>query len=75
MGWNCIPDFELGYADPDNFNNSLRTKHPRTSSKISVEMPADNWLCQKLERLNLTIAEGCPSRAQENWWFKNRSVY
>ena len=28
-------------------------------------MPPDNWLCQKLERLNTTVAEGYPSRAQD----------
>ena len=28
-------------------------------------MPADDWLCQKLEKLNLTVAEGYRSRSQE----------
>ena len=28
-------------------------------------MPADDWFCQKLERINLTVAEGYPSRSQE----------
>ena len=28
-------------------------------------MPPDDWLCQKLERLNLTVAEGYPSRSQD----------
>ena len=29
-------------------------------------MPPDDWLCQKLERLNLTVAEGYPSRSQDS---------
>ena len=29
-------------------------------------MPPDDWLCQKLERLNTTVAEGYPSRSQNS---------
>ena len=29
-------------------------------------MPPDDWLFQKLERLNLTVAEGYPSRSQDS---------
>ena len=65
MGWNFIPDFEFEYSDPDKSNNPWRGKNPKTSSKVSVAMPADDWLCQKLERINLTVAEGYPSRSQE----------
>ena len=65
MSWNFIPDFELEYSDPDKSNNPWRGKNPKASSKISVEMPADDWLCQNLETLILTVAEGYPSRGQE----------
>ena len=65
MGWDFIPDFELEYSDPDKSNNPWRGKNPRPGTIISVEMPADDWLCQKLERLHLTVAEGYPSRGQE----------
>ena len=65
MGWNFIPDFEFEYSDPDKSNNPWHGKNPKTSSKVSVAMPADDWLCQKLERINLTVAEGYPSRSQE----------
>ena len=34
-------------------------------------MPPDNWLCQKLERLNLTVAGGYPSRAQDSAGLKH----
>ena len=49
MGWNFIPDFELAYSDPDKSNNPWRGKNPRSATKVSVEMPADDWLCQKLD--------------------------
>ena len=65
MGWNFIPDFELEYSDPDKSNNPWHGKNPRSTSKVSVAMPADDWLCQKLERINLTAAEAYPSRGQE----------
>ena len=65
MGWNFIPDFELENSDPDKSNNPWRGKNSKTNSKVSVAMPADDWLCQKLERINLTVAEGYPSRGQE----------
>ena len=29
-------------------------------------MPPNDWLCQKLEKLNATVAEGYPSRAQDS---------
>ena len=29
-------------------------------------MPPDDWLCQKLERLNTTVAESYPSRSQDS---------
>ena len=29
-------------------------------------MPLDDWLCQKLEKLNLTAVEGYPSRSQDS---------
>ena len=31
-----------------------------------MAMPPDDWLCQMLERLNLTVAEGYLSRAQDS---------
>ena len=44
MGWNYIPDFELEYSDPDKSNKTWKDKNPRAISKISVEIPADDWL-------------------------------
>ena len=66
MGWHHIPAFETDYAEPEKSNNPWKDKNPRKPTRISVAMPPDDWLCQKLERLNLTVAEGYPSRSQDS---------
>ena len=53
-------------SEPDKSNNPWRGKHPRKPVRISVAMPLDDWLCQKLEKLNTSVAEGYPSRAQDS---------
>ena len=32
------------------------------TGKVSVKLPVDDWLCKKMEKLNLTITEGYPAR-------------
>ena len=66
MGWTHIPDFESDLNEPDKSNNPWKGKHPKRPARISVEIPPDDWLCQKLERLNTVVAEGYPSRAQDS---------
>ena len=61
MGWDYIPVFENGLSEPNKSNNPWRGKHPRKPTRISVAMPPDDWVCQKLEKLNTTVAEGYPS--------------
>ena len=34
-------------------------------AKVSVKLLVDDWLCRKMEKLNLTVAEGYPSRNTE----------
>ena len=38
---------------------------PEPTGKVSVTLPVDEWLCRKFERLNVTVAEGYPSRNSE----------
>ena len=66
IGWHHIPAFETDYSESDKSNNPWKGKNPRKLTRISVAMPPDDWLCQKLERLNLTVAEGYPSRSQDS---------
>ena len=66
MGWTHIPDFESDLNEPDKSNDPWKGKNPKRPARISVDMPPDDWLCQKLERLNTVVAEGYPSRAQDS---------
>ena len=63
MGWNHIPTFE---SEPDKSNNPWKGKLPKRPARISVAMPPDDWLCQKLEKLNTVVAEGYPSWSQDS---------
>ena len=64
LGWTHIPDFKASAGDTDRSDNPWKGKHPRTE-KVSIELPADDWLCYKMEKLNTRAAEGYPSRSQE----------
>ena len=56
MGWHKIPEFDsVTSSDDNNF----------AGSQVSVKLPVDDWLCWKMEKLNLTITEGYPSRNTE----------
>ena len=66
MGWDHIPTFESDLSELDKSNNPWKGKNPKRPSRISVAMPPDDWLCQKLELLNCTVAEGYPSRSQDS---------
>ena len=70
MGWNHIPVFEADFGEPDKSNNPWKGKVPKRPARVSVAMPPDDWLCQKLERLNTTVAEGYPSRSQDSGGLK-----
>ena len=64
LGWSHIPNFSV--ADGDRSDNPWKGKNPRKMGKISVELPADDWLCHKMEKLNTRVAEGYPSCSQES---------
>ena len=46
-------------------DNPFAGSRVKTTGKVSVKLPVDEWLCKKLEKLNVTIAEGYPSRNTE----------
>ena len=58
IGWNHIPPFESDLSEPDKSNNPWKGKTPKRLACISVAMPPDDWLCQKLEKFNTVVAEG-----------------
>ena len=58
LGWHQIPEFDIVSSTDDHPFASSRAKPTR---KVSVKLPVDDWLCRKMEKLNLTI-EGYPSK-------------
>ena len=62
MGWHQIPEFDsVSSADDNPFAGS----RVQPTGKVSVKLLVDDWLCRKMEKLNLTITEGYPSRNAE----------
>ena len=64
MAWNDIPEFDSSSSSQDD-NPFIGSKSSHTS-KVSVKVPVDEWLCRKMEKLNITVQEGYPSRTSEN---------
>ena len=57
-----IPEFDsVSSAD----NNPLAGYRAPPTGKVSVKLPVDDWLCRKMEKLNITVAEGYPSKSTE----------
>ena len=62
MGWSHVPDVDS--SNPSDDNPFAGPKAP-APSKVSVQMPTEEWLCRKLSKLNITLVEGYPSRTLE----------
>ena len=62
MGWHQIPEFSSVSSSDDN---PFAGSRGQPTGNVSVKLPVDDWLCRKMEKLNLTIAEGYPSRNTE----------
>ena len=63
MGWHQIPDYDSAASSLDD--NPFAGSRTKPTGKVSVKLPVDEWLCRKFERLNVTVAEGYPSRNYE----------
>ena len=63
MGWSHIPDLE--YSPASRTDNPLVGHRAQPVGKVSVELPPEDWLCRKLETLNLVLIEGYPSKSSE----------
>ena len=59
MGWPQIPGFDSASSSADNPYGGSR---PQPTGKKFVSQPADDWICKKLERLNLTLEGDYRSR-------------
>ena len=63
LGWHQIPDFDSASSSLDD--NPFAGSRVKPTGKVSVNFPVDEPLCRKFERLNVTVAEGYPSRNTE----------
>ena len=59
MGWHKFPEFE---SVSSSDNNPFAGSHIQPTGKVSVKLLVDDWLCKKMDKLNLTITEGYPAR-------------
>ena len=59
MGWHKVPEFESVSSSDDN---PFAGSHVQPTGKVSVKLPVDDWLCKKMDKLNLTITEGYPAQ-------------
>ena len=62
MGWSHVPDVDSSNSSDDNPFAGPKAPVP---NKVSVQMPTEEWLCKKLNKLNLILIEGYPSRTAE----------
>ena len=63
MGWNQIPDIESTTSTGDD--NPFAGPRSQPVGKVSVRLPTDDWLCNKMAKLHLMLVEGYPSRSSE----------
>ena len=63
MGWHQIPDYDSSSSSLDD--NPFAGSRVKPTGKVSVKLLVDEWLCQKFEKLNVTVAEGYLSRNSE----------
>ena len=63
MGWNQIPDIESTASTGDD--NPFAGPRSQPVGKVSVRLPTDDWLCNKMAKLNITLVEGYPSCSSE----------
>ena len=59
MGWHKVPEFESVSSSDDNPFAGSRVQ---PTGKVSAKLPVDDWLCKKMDKLNLIITEGYPAR-------------
>ena len=64
MGWGHIPEVDTTASKSED--NPFAGPKAQPTGKTSVSMPTDEWLCNKMGKLNLTLTEGYPSCSSED---------
>ena len=63
MGGMHIPEVNSTLSSSED--NPFPAPKQQPAGKTSVNLPMDDWLCRKMDRLNLTLVQGYPSRSSE----------
>ena len=63
MGWTHLPNMESTTSTGDD--NPFAGQKSQPAGKVSVHLPTDEWLCNKMAKLNVTLVEGYPSCSSE----------
>ena len=63
MGWTHIQDLE--YSPTSRTDNPWTGHRSQPVGKVSVLLPPEDWLCKKLENMNLVLIEGYPFKSSE----------
>ena len=63
MGRTHIPDVDSGAKTSDD--NPFAGPKLQAPGKVSVNLPTDEWLSNKLSKLNITLVQGYPSHTAE----------
>ena len=63
MGWTHIPDIHFRATTSDD--NPFAVTKVQIPGKMSVNLPTDEWLCKNVNKMNLTLVQGYPSRTSE----------
>ena len=63
MGWKQVPEFDSSSSFLDD--NPFAGTRSQPTSKVSVKVLVDEWLCQKMEKWNMTVQEGYSSSTSE----------
>ena len=53
-----MPEFESSASLLDD--NPFASTRTQPTGKVSIKLPADEWLCRKMEMLNITVTKGYP---------------
>ena len=63
MNWDHIPDIDSGATTSQDYPFVGPKLH--TPSKVSVNLPTDEWLCRKMSKLNITLVQGYLTHTSE----------
>ena len=73
MGWTHIPDIDSCATTSDD--NPFAGPKLQTPGKVSVNPPTDEWLCRKMNKLNLTLVRGSPLVPQRQEVYSGINLY